>query len=124
MNLLRSLLLVLSAASLAAACARAPALSETPDFGGTLAEFRQVPRSPGYPVRVVVERPGSPVPADRAIVHVGPRTEVRVVDAAGATRPASLDELAAGDELLVWTTGIELRSYPVQVYALRIDILR
>jgi hypothetical protein len=143
MNLLRSLAVVAVTAGLSACaenttlsacgsginrsesaeCGQVSALPEQPDFSGTLAEFRQAPVAPGYTVRLLVEG-DSPPPADLATVHVGKKTEIRIVQPGGQVREGTLADLAVRDELRVWTTGTELRSYPVQVFATRIDIIR
>jgi hypothetical protein len=140
MNLLRSLVVVAATAALSACaentalsacgsginrseCGQDTALPEQPDFSGSLAEFRQAPVAPGYTVRLLVER-DAPPPADLATVHVGQKTEIRIVQPGGQVRAGTVSDLAVHDELRVWTTGTELRSYPVQVFATRIDIIR
>lgn len=143
MNLLRSLVVVVVTATLSACgentalaacgsgvdrsegdvCGQVTALPEQPDFSGNLAEFRQAPVAPGYTVRLLVER-DAPYPADVATVHVGQKTEIRIVEPGGKVRAGTASDLAVNDELRVWTTGTELRSYPVQVFATRLDIVR
>jgi hypothetical protein len=122
MALLRSLLLILVVAAVPA-CVADPALpAGDAEYVGTLTEFLHDPASAS--VRVLVERPGAPAPGDRAIVYVGAETDVRILEGDGAARKGTAADLAANDELRVWTTGVELRSYPVQVFALRIHIIR
>jgi hypothetical protein len=120
MRLLRSLVLVVAAAA-AAACSSAPSLPETDaDLAGTLTEFRLDQAQ----IQVLVER-DLPEPQDRTIVRVGSDARVYLVEGRGGRLiPASRDDLAVGDRLQVWTTGVELRSYPAQVTATRIHIFR
>lgn len=119
---LRSLLLILVVAAVPACVADPAAPVGDAEYVGTLTEFLQAPASSD--VRVLVERPGAPPPRDKAIVYVGPETDVRILEGDGAARRGSAADLAANDELRVWTTGVELRSYPVQVFAVRIHIIR
>lgn len=124
MRLIRSLVLVAAAAAVAA-CSSGPSLPETDaDLAGTLAEFLPGPAVLGAATRVLVEQP-LPEPQDRTIVLVESGTRIYLVQRRGGQlTPASRDDLAAGDQLQVWTTGVELRSYPAQVTATRIHILR
>lgn len=123
MRLLRSLVLVVMAAA-AAACSSGPSLPETDaDLAGTLADFLPGPAVLDASARVLVER-DLPEPQDRTIVEVGSGTRVYLVGRSGQLLPASRDDLAVGDHLQVWTTGVELRSYPAQVSATRIHIRR
>jgi hypothetical protein len=124
MRLLRSLILVVAAAA-AAACGSGPSLPETDaDLAGTLAEFLPGPAVLGAATRVLVEQE-LPAPRDRTIVLVESGTRVYLVERRGGRLiPASRDDLSAGDQLQVWTTGVELRSYPAQVSATRIHIFR
>ena len=120
----RALFLILATAA-AGACASDPVspLGDA-DYEGALTEFLQAPVSPDHPVRVLLEVPGASAPTDKAIIHVGSRTRVHVVESAGRVRAGGTGDLAPNDRLRVWTTGIELRSYPVQVFAERIEIIR
>jgi hypothetical protein len=124
MNLLRSLVVVAVTATLSA-CGQSPSLPETDaDLSGTLAEFLPGPAVLGAATRVLVEQP-LPEPQDRTIVLVESGTRIYLVERRGGQlTPASRDDLAAGDQLQVWTTGVELRSYPAQVTATRIHIYR
>ena len=124
MRLLRSLVLVAATAAVAA-CSSSPSLPETDaDLDGTLAEFLPTQSSLGAPARVLVAQ-DLPEPQDRTIVDVGSGARVYLVEGRGGRLiPASRDDLAVGDRLQVWTTGIELRSYPGQVTATRIHIFR
>jgi hypothetical protein len=123
MRLLRSLVLVAATAA-AAACSSGPSLPEgDADLAGTLAEFLPGPSMLGAATRVLVEQE-LPVPRDRTIVLVESGTRVYLVGRSGQPIPASRDDLSAGDQLQVWTTGVELRSYPGQVTATRIHIFR
>lgn len=121
MTLLRSL--VLAVATLAVTACSESVLPETdPDLSGTLSEFLVGPSMLGAPRPVLVERE-DPGAADRTIVHV--RAEARVYLATrGQLVPSSVEDLAVGDRLQVWTTGVELRSYPGQVFATRVHIIR
>lgn len=117
------ILLALIITVIAACAGKGPPLPEDADFSGVIAEFPPFPESPDFPARLLVNRP-DPGSADRTIVHVGPRTDIRIVQSGGAARPATAEELRTGDEVRVWTTGVELRSYPGQVFAVRIEVLR
>lgn len=122
MNLLRSLILIAATAAVAA-CNSGSTLPETdPDLAGTLTEFLPGPAILGAPTRVLVEPPAAP--EDRAIVQVEKGTEVYLVGRGGRLIPAGVEDLAAGDHLQVWTTGVELRSLPAQVFAERVHIIR
>lgn len=120
MRLLRSLVLVAAAAAVAA-CSSGPSLPDTDaDLAGTLAEFR----SDETRTQVLVER-DLPEPEDRTLVRIGSGVRVYLMEGRGGRLiPASRDDLAVGDLLQVWTTGVELRSYPAQVTATRIHIIR
>lgn len=124
MRLLRSLVLVVTAAA-AAGCSSGPSLPESDaDLAGTLAEFLPNQASLGASTRVLVAQ-DLPEPQDRTIVDVGSGTRMYLVEERGGRLvPASRDDLAVGDRLQVWTTGVELRSYPAQVSATRIHIFR
>ncbi|HEX2209728.1 MAG TPA: hypothetical protein VHG93_18755 [Longimicrobium sp.] len=119
MNLIRSLLLAFFAAA-AVACTPGPSLPDSDaDLTGTLTEILPTPGEPG--ARVLVEPPASP--DLRAIVRVDGGTRIYVMER-GVLRAASIDDLATGDVLQVWTTGVELRSYPRQVFATRVHVFR
>lgn len=124
MRLLRSFVLVAAAAA-AAACSPGPLLPESDaDLAGTLTEILPGPDVLGAPTRVMVDR-DLPVPQDRTIVEVGSEARVYLVEGRGGRLiPASRHDLTPGDRLQVWTTGVELRSYPAQVFATRIHIYR
>lgn len=124
MRLLRSLVLVVAAAA-AAACSSGPSLPEADaDLSGTLADFLPGPAVLGASTRVLVEQ-DLPTPRDQTIVHVESGTRVYLVEQRGGQLiPASRNDLAVGDRLQVWTTGVELRSYPGQVFATRIHVYR
>ena len=124
MSLLRSLVLIVAAAA-AAGCGSGPSLPETDaDLSGTLADFLPGPAVLGASTRVLVERE-LPAPQDQTIVLVESGTRVFLVERRGGRLiPASASDLAKGDQLQVWTTGVELRSYPAQVSATRIHIFR
>lgn len=122
MHLLRSLILIAATAA-AAACTTGSTLPETdPDLAGTLTEILAGPAIRGAPARVLVEPPAAP--ERRAIVQVERGTKVYIVGRGGQLIPAGVGDLATGDQLQVWTTGIELRSYPAQVFAERVHIIR
>lgn len=119
---MRSLRLVLAAAVLAA-CAGQPAMPDSDaEVTGTVAELLG-PSAADYALRMVVAE-NAPEPRDRSIVHLRRSTPVYVVEAGGRIRRGEVDDLAPGDRVQVWTTGVELRSYPVQVFAVRIHLLR
>lgn len=121
MHLLRSLILIVATAA-AAACTSGSTLPDTDaDLAGTLTEFLPGPAVLGAPTRVMVEPPAAP--ERRAIVQMETGTDVYIVER-GQLIPAGVGDLAAGDQLQVWTTGIELRSYPAQVFAVRVHIIR
>lgn len=125
MTLLRSLVVVVLAAAATACGGSGPALPETEaDYGGTLTEFVVGPAYLGAPRRVLVQRDGSTNPPDHKIVEVGSSTRLYLVGRSGQLSRASADDLAVGDRLLVWTTGVELRSLPGQVSATRVHISR
>ncbi|HEX5870214.1 MAG TPA: hypothetical protein VFY65_07360 [Longimicrobium sp.] len=122
MRLLRSLLLVVTAAALAA-CGSGSTLPETDaDFAGRLADFVMGPASLDAATRVLVQRE-EPGTEEQRIVHVEVSTDVYVMTR-GQLVPASRADLQVGDLLQVWTTGVELRSLPAQVFATRVHIIR
>ncbi|HEX6368904.1 MAG TPA: hypothetical protein VF006_08225 [Longimicrobium sp.] len=122
MRLLRSLLLLLAVAA-AAACGSGSTLPDSdPDFAGQLTDFVPGPASLGAARRVLVQRQ-EPDAEDRRIVHVETGTRVYVMSR-GQLISAGAADLAVGDLLQVWTTGVELRSDPAQVFATRIHIIR
>lgn len=127
MRLIRSLVLAVAvaAAAAAAACSSGPSLPDAgADLSGTLADFLPGPAVLGASTRVLVEQE-LPAPRDQAIVLVESGTRVYLVERRGGRLiPASASDLAKGDRLQVWTTGVELRSYPAQVSATRIHVFR
>jgi hypothetical protein len=123
MTLLRSLLVVVATAAVAA-CGSSPSLPDTDAaLDGTLTEFLLGPQYLGAPTSVLVDE-NLPDPEDQTIVHVETRTRVYLVGRGGKLVPADRDDLAVGDRLQVWTTGAETRSYPAQVTATRVHIIR
>jgi hypothetical protein len=94
-----------------------------PTASGIVREIVPDPAAPGTRLRLLVEHPGQAEPADRSVVHVGPETAIFVREG-GRLRGGSPGELRVGAEHGIWTTGIELRSYPRQVFATRIEVLR
>jgi ABC-type Fe3+-hydroxamate transport system substrate-binding protein len=121
MTLLRLIVLALSTVA-TAACGSGSTLPESDaDLSGTVAEFAM--ESPDASTAVLVERQ-DPGAADRTIVHVQPEARVYLVGRGGRLTAADADDLALGDQLQVWTTGVELRSYPGQVFATRVHIFR
>ena len=114
--------LLLLLAIVVAACARHPSLADSDaEYSGVLSELL-----PGGAAgtRFLIVNATHAEPRDRAIVSVPASAEVRIVEAGGRMRSASAGDLRVGDRLDVWTTGVELRSYPVQVQAVRVHILR
>ncbi|WP_420128716.1 hypothetical protein [Longimicrobium sp.] len=125
MTLLRSLLVAVLAFAVSACGGSSPSLPETDaDYGGTLTEFLLGPASLDAPARVLVQRDGSTSPPDRKIVEIGSSTRLYLADRNGQPRRASTDDLQVGDRLLVWTTGVELRSDSGQVFATDVHIIR
>jgi hypothetical protein len=124
MTRLRSILLA-AAAAVVTACGGDTTLPATDaEYVGVLSEFLPGMPSLGAPVPVLVKGKGGTAPADEAIVHVGAETEVWIVGRGGSLRRARPEDMAVNDGLQVWTTGAELRSDPVQVFAERIHIVR
>jgi hypothetical protein len=121
------MLLVVAAAAMAA-CSGATTLPPTDaEYVGVLAEFLPGIASLGAPVPVLLKGKGGTAPADEAIVHVGAETDVwirRRDGSLGSLGRVGREALAVNDVLQVWTTGAEMRSYPVQVFAERIHIVR
>lgn len=119
------LMLALATAALFAAattCAGGATGSSEPewDLSGVVAAVDR-----GTPVtRVTVELAGGPEgQAGRAVLLVGPETEVAVQRADGTTRPGEPADLAPGARVLARHTGTELRSLPPQYHATRIRVL-
>jgi hypothetical protein len=124
MTRLRSMMLVLAAAAVTA-CGGDTTLPPTDaEYVGVLAEFLPGMASLGAPAPVLLKGKGGTAPADQAIVHVGAETDVWIRRRDGSLDRARREELAVNDVLQVWTTGAELRSHPVQVFAERIHIVR
>jgi hypothetical protein len=118
-------MLLVFAASAMAACSGATTLPPTDaEYVGVLAEFLPGIASLGAPVPVLLKGKGGSAPADQAIVHVGAETDVWIRRRDGSLGRVGREELAVNDVLQVWTTGAEMRSYPVQVFAERIHIVR
>lgn len=123
MTLLRSLFLVVATTAVAA-CGSDPSLPGTdPDIDGELSEFLGGVPSLDAPTNVLVEA-DLPKPWDRTIVNVGKEAAVYLVGARGQLVPTDRGVFAVGDRLRVWTTGVEARSYPHQVTAMRVYIIR
>lgn len=123
MTRIRSLLVAFLAIA-AVGCTSGPSIPDSDaHISGTLTEFLEAPARPAT-ARMIVQRQDLPSPDGRAIVHVESGTDIYLRQPDGALRPANVGDLATGDLLQVWTTGIELRSYPPQVFAVRIHILR
>jgi hypothetical protein len=124
MTTLRSLFLILATIA-TAACSGGPALPDgDADVAGTLSERLPSLACLGCPVRVLVERPALLGVANPVIVEIYPESRLYIVEHGGTARPASAAELAVGDALQVWTTGVERRTYPGEVDAVRIHIIR
>lgn len=117
MTLLRSLLVAVVALAVAS-CSESVLPESDADLTGTLSEFRVT----SVETSVLVERE-DPGAADRTIVHVGSDARIYLASRGRLVR-ASVADLAVGDRLQVWTTGVELRSYPGQVFATRVHIHR
>jgi hypothetical protein len=94
-----------------------------PTASGIVREIVPDPAAPGTRLRLLVEHPGQAEPADRSIVHAGPGTAIFVREG-GRLRGGGPGDLRVGAEHVIWTTGVELRSYPRQVFATRIEVLR
>lgn len=106
-----------------AACAGEPAMpASDAEVTGTITDFRQS-GTPDHPLQMVVTGT-EPEPRDRAVVYLRRGTEVSIAEEGGRVRRGSVDDLRQGDRVQVWTTGVELRSYPVQVFAVRVHVLR
>lgn len=58
---------------------------------------------------------------DAVGVRISAETEIFVPEPDGSLRPGTVDDLAEGDVIRFWTTGVELRSLPPQVFATRIE---
>lgn len=123
MTLLRSLLVVLVAFAVTACGGSGPSLPETDaDFAGTLTDFVVSDMSLNAATRVLVE---GDTPEEKRIVSVGGNARIYIVEGRGGRLiSADVDDLEVGDRLQVWTTGVELRSYPAQVFAVRVHIHR
>lgn len=121
MILQRSLAVLLVAAT--AACGTGSTLPDSDaDVAGTVARIMESPASLDAPSAILVEQP-EPSTHNQIIVHVGPLTPVFIYER-GVPRPATRGELAVGDQLQVWTSGGEMRSYPAQVGAERVHVFR
>jgi hypothetical protein len=123
MTLLRSLVVVTATAALAACGSSGPSLPESDaELAGTLTDFVLGPAYLGAPTSVLVQG-DVPVPDTERIVHV--ETSTRVYELTrGRLVPANREDLQVGDRLQVWTTGVEMRSFPAQVTATRVHIIR
>jgi hypothetical protein len=105
-----------------AANAAVEAVSATaPDATGVIRDVLDSPAAPGSRARLLVEHPGAAQPADYSIVHLTAETVVLLSGAGGRLRAGGVEDLRPGTTLRVWTTGVELRSYPRQVFAIRIE---
>jgi hypothetical protein len=121
MNLLRSIVLAVATVAVAACGAGSTLPESDADLSGTVADFVMEFQDASTSVLVARQDPGA---ADRTIVHVGSDSRVYLVGRGGRLTAADADDLAVGDRLQVWTTGVELRSYPGQVFAVRVHIIR
>ena len=73
--------------------------------------------------RVTVELAGRPgAEPERATLLVSPETEI-VVDAANGTRRGGTADLRTGARIRARHAGIEMRSFPPQYHAERIQVL-
>lgn len=119
--ILRRSLAVLLAAT--AACGTESTLPDSDaDISGTLTTFLQKPASPNDLSRVLVQA-DAPAPEDQAIISMNVGTVVYIVER-GVHRLASRTDLYPGDRLQVWVSDWEMRSYPVQVSAERVHVIR
>lgn len=108
-----------------AACQATVTQPETDtEIAGVVREVRVPPGVPGTTVQLLVEHPGTSAPVDRSIVHVNEETTILVRDPAGQLHPGGFGDLRVGDTAHVWTTGVELRSLPRQVFATRVEVIR
>lgn len=95
-----------------AAAASVPA--EAPDLHGVIEEVE--PRA-GYRASFRVGPDPERGRTAPYIVHVSDSTRLLRQEAAGDVRETTVSALRAGAVVDVWTTGVELRSYPAQVFA-------
>jgi hypothetical protein len=119
MTLLRSIVLAVATVAVAACGSGSTLPASDADLSGTVSDVRE---SQNASTSVVVDEDAGVV--DRSIVHVRSESRVYLVGRGGRLTAADAEILAVGDRLQVWTTGVELRSYPRQVFATRVHIFR
>ncbi|HYR06348.1 MAG TPA: hypothetical protein VEQ60_01190 [Longimicrobium sp.] len=119
MTLLRSIVFAVATVAVAA-CGSGSTLPESDaDLSGTVSDVRD---SQDASASVLVDEDAGAV--DQTIVHVRSSSRVYLVGRGGRLVAADAGELAVGDRLQVWTTGVEMRSYPRQVSAVRVHVFR
>lgn len=88
--------------------------TEAPDLRGEIEDVN--PRSgEGLSFRVGPDPDGGRTAP--YVVHVSDSTRILRREAGGEAREAAASDLRPGAVVDVWTTGVELRSYPAQVFA-------
>ena len=94
------------------------------DASGIVLEFLTAPVSPNTVARILVEHPGVPPHADRSIVHIGSATPILVRGADGQLEAGRIEDIRVGVLARIEIEDVELRSYPRQVFATRIEVPR
>jgi hypothetical protein len=114
---------LLLAIPLISACGTSPTYPEgTADASGLVREILAAPVAPHTVGRVLVEHTSRPVPGDRSIVHIGRETELLLRTRSGSLRPIQIEEIRVGASATIRIRDYELRSYPRQVFAIRIVV--
>ena len=104
------------AVAIALGCTTEPKVADFADLAGEVVSIR--PQAANTSARALIRGAYLTNPQDIVSefdVHVGGR--IYVEDARKRLLPASQSEIREGDRVRVWTTGVELRSLPPQVFS-------
>jgi len=91
-------------------------------FSGVVVDVLSAPAAPGTLASLLVIHPGQPKPADRSIVHVSAATAIVKSTPTGGVAPGTVDDIRVGHKARFDIEDVELRSYPRQVHATRVEL--
>ena len=98
-------------------------LADRPDFTGVVT----IIQVDGLALRLLLDRLGFPegqeAPYEQVVVRAETGMVVLIQRANGSWAGGRADDIAVGDSVRVWHTGVELRSLPPQVFARRIEVV-
>ena len=91
-------------------------------FSAVVADLLKDPAAPGTVGRLLVLHPGQAELADRSLVRISGSTEIVKRTSSGSLVPASPADIRIGRTARFRIEDVELRSYPRQVFAIRIEL--